>query len=85
MKRFFIYRPKQAPPSFDGDPRGEMSRDNCSIMDREQQEPNPEHPGYKRCKAIESGLLYLDAYPKCKKLNEENDHGLQTSSHLSTS
>lgn len=84
-KRFAIYQAKQAPPSFNGDPRGEMCRDNCSIMDRHQFEPNPEHPGYKRYKVIESGLTYFDAYPKMQKLNEEHDRALQTSPRLSAS
>lgn len=72
-KRYAIYQAKQAPPSFDGDPRGEMSRDNCSIMDKHQTEPDPKHPGYKRYKIVESGLTYFDAYPKVKKLNEEHN------------
>lgn len=75
-KRFAIYQAKQAPPSFDGDPRGEMTRDNCSIMDKHQTEPDPKHPGYKRYKIVESGLNYLDASPKIRKLNEEY-HGQQ--------
>lgn len=78
QKRYAIYQAKQAPPSFDGDPRGEMSRGNCSIMDKHQLEPNPEHPGYKRYKTIESGLTYLDAYPKMLKLNEEYEREMQT-------
>lgn len=71
--RFEIYRPKQAPTRWDGNQVYPMSRNDCSIMDKEQQEPNPEHPGYKRYKIIESGLNYLDAYPKVKKLNEDNN------------
>ena len=77
-KRYAIYQAKQAPPSFEGDRRGEMTRDNCSIMDKHQFEPNPEHPGYKRYKIIESGLTYFDAYPKMLKLNEEYERGQQT-------
>lgn len=77
-KRYVVYQAKKAKPSWDGDPRGEISRDNCSIMDKHQLEPNPEHPGYKRYKIIESGLNYLDAYPKVLKLNEEHNCGHQT-------
>jgi hypothetical protein len=81
-KRFAIYQAKQAPPSFDGDPRGEMSRDNCSIMDKHQTEPNPQYPGRIRYKFIESGLTYLDAYPEMKKLNEEYERGQQETRDL---
>jgi len=77
-KRYAVYQAKQKPPSWDGDPRGEMSRGNCSIMDKHELEPNPEHPGYKRYKFIESGLTHLDAYPKMLKLNEEYERGQQT-------
>jgi len=78
-KRYVVYRPKQKPPSWEGDRRGELSRDNYSIMDREQTEPNPKHPGYKRYKIIESGLYYIDAYKKCVILNQKGEaHGTIT-------
>lgn len=77
-KRFAIFRPEQAPTRWDGNRVYPMSRNDCSIMDKHQLEPNPEHPGYKRYKIIESGLNYLDAYPKMLKLNEEHERGQQT-------
>lgn len=83
-KRFAIFRPKQAPTRWDSNRVYPMSRKDCSIMDKHQTEPNPEHPGRTRYKIIESGLTYLDAYPKVQKLNEEH-HGLQTTTGLPTS
>lgn len=68
-KRYVVYRQKQKSPSFDGDPRGELSRYNCSIMDKKQTEQNPEHPERKRFKILESGLNYIDAYKKCVAMN----------------
>lgn len=77
-KRFAIFRPKQAPTNWGGNRVYPMSRKDCSIMDKHQTEPNPEHPGHTRYKIIESGLTYLDAYPKMLKLNEEHNRGQQT-------
>lgn len=68
--RYFIYAStfdiKNPESHFDSNRPALLSRKCCSIMDRETIDPIT-----KRYVVIESGLAYLDAYPKVQEMNRE--------------
>ncbi len=69
--RYFIAAPRNfgGPPRWPHRPLGEFNRSVCNIHDGQTMEPNPEHPGYKRCALVKSGLPYLDAVEAVRILN----------------